>query len=368
MSSDSATEQLSQNIIHLNQLITKFNNTLNLDAETRDLGIDFLYDSLSLANEVFIEKSSIGSPSFVDWISPTRKVAGDNPWTRYQSTMLKGDSTYEIQGNIGNIIYMGVQVYSLRNGRNIALPEKNVSTPNINTDAKGNFRLSIGPDPSNDIKIDTNDYMLIIREYYANGEMRNKKPAQYQIIQKSGDFDTPFIPSPAIRVAKANAFFTSLVTSTLDLTGQMGTDKNQSVDVNPNPDLVHALFPTTDNTYDGFYIHLNDDNEVLQLTGKIPSDLIYASVTYYNPYYVTADYIKHKTYLTKDEIKPNQDGSYTIYIAKKNLQGVKNVMTTAGYSDGVIAIRYLGQEAKGVEIDFDTQLIKVDEIPAEDLN
>ncbi|EKP0297844.1 DUF1214 domain-containing protein [Aeromonas veronii] len=354
---------IAYSIISLNQKIIDFDNSLNLDNSIREQGVDFLYDSLSLANEVFIEKASIGSPSFVDWITTSRKTAGDNPWTRYRSTMIKGESSYVLEGKIGDTLYLGIQVYTLRDGKNVALPEKNVSTDNIKVGDNGTFRIEIGPRAAaNGITTDANDYMLIVREYYANGAVRKNAPAELMIKQTDGDFDTPFIASSSDRITRASAFLTSLVESSLDLTSQMSKSKNTSAEVNPRPDLVQALFPTTDNRYDGFYIQLEND-KAIKLTGKIPANLKYASITYYNPYYATVDYEKHKTYITKDELELNADGSYEVYITKFDIKDKKNLITTQGYNEGVISIRYLGKE----ELDFETKVIDVNDIPNKDI-
>ncbi|MCX0450265.1 hypothetical protein OD809_22190, partial [Aeromonas veronii] len=212
---------IAHSIISLNQKIINFDNSLNLDNSIREQGVDFLYDSLSLANEVFIDKASIGSPSFVDWITTSRKTAGDNPWTRYRSTMIKGESSYVLEGKFGDTLYLGIQVYTLRDGRNVALPEKNVSTDNIKVGDNGTFRIEIGPTAAeNGITTDANDYMLIVREYYANGAVRKNAPAELMIKQTDGDFDTPFIASSSERITRASAFLTSLVESSLDLTSR----------------------------------------------------------------------------------------------------------------------------------------------------
>lgn len=354
---------IAYSIICLNQKVLDFDNSLNLDNTIREQGVDFLYDSLSLASEVFIEKASIGSPSFVDWITASRKTAGDNPWTRYRSTMIKGESSYVLEGKVGDTLYFGIQVYTLRDGKNVALPEKNVSTDNIKLGDNGSFRIEIGPKAAaNGITTDTNDYMLIVREYYANGSVRKNAPAELMIKQTDGDFDTPFIASSSERITRASAFFSSLVESSLDLTFQMSKSKNTSTEVNPNTELVQALFPTTDNSYDGFYVQLEDD-KAIKLTGIIPNNLKYASITYYNPYYATVDYENNKTYITKDELKLNADGSYEVYITKFDIKDKKNLITTQGYNEGIISIRYLGKE----EIDFEIKIININEIPNKDI-
>lgn len=353
-------DEMARSLIQLNNKVVEFDNQLNLEPSIRDQGIDFVYDSLSLAQEVFIDKGSVGQPIFVDWITATRKTAGDNPWTRYRSTMIKGNSHYQLQGQVGKALYVGIQVYSLRNGRNVALPEKNISTDKLALDKQGRFTLDIGPNISGrGIKTDADDYMLIVREYYADGKIREADPAQLSIRQIDGDFNTPFITDSAERINRASAFFTSLVESSLDLTLQMSQNKNNSAEISPKPDLVQALFPTSDNRYDGFYIQLNDDNQAIKITGKIPKQLKYASITYYNPYYATVDYDKNKSYITKDELTLNKDGSYEVYITKNRIMGKKNLITTQGYRDGVISIRYLGEQ----EPEFDISLVDVDRIP-----
>ncbi len=352
-------DDIGSEIVRLNNEINNFNELLNLDKETREQGGDFLYDSLSLAIDVFIDKASIGTPEFVDWITLSRKTAGDNPWTRYRSTMIKSDASYLIEGTRGQALYIGIQVYTQNNGFNQALREKNLSLDQVNFEQDEKFSIKIGADAdSNGIKIGEGDYMLIVREYYSNGQIRQISPAQYTIKQLSGDTETPFIPSLSDRVKKANTFFSSLVESSLELTRQMAENKNSSAEINVKPELVQALYPTTDNKYDGFYMQLSN-NKALKLTGKIPIDVKYSSITFYNPYYVTTDYNKYKSYIVGDELEIKKDGSYEVYISSQYNKGKKNLIFTGGMTEGVVSIRYLGN----AEPDFEIEIIDIEDIP-----
>ncbi|MCX0443549.1 hypothetical protein OD807_09685, partial [Aeromonas veronii] len=55
--------------------------------------------------------------------------------------------------------------------------------------------------------------------------------------------------------------------------------------------------------------------------------------------------------------------SYEVYITKFDIKDKKNLIITQGYNEGVISVRYLGKE----EIEFETKVIDVNDIPNKDI-
>ncbi|WCF12982.1 hypothetical protein N4G58_02430 [Edwardsiella piscicida] len=160
--------------------VDRFNQRMQLgqpyDAATQQ----FLHSAASLSSAIFLRQAAEATPYFVNWMSGTRKVAGDNPWTTYNSALFDSRSDYVISGNVGAADYVGFQVYAMRDGRNVARAQQNRSTKDMPIDRQGNFSLRLTPTtppPGQEAIVTTpDDYMVIVREYYHSGQQRCSAP------------------------------------------------------------------------------------------------------------------------------------------------------------------------------------------------
>ncbi|WP_035602711.1 DUF1214 domain-containing protein [Edwardsiella tarda] len=324
-----------------------FNQRMGLAAPYAAASQQFLRSAASLSSAIFLRQAADSHPYFVNWMSGTRKVAGDNPWTTYHSTLFDSRNDYLITGNLGAAEYVGFQVYGMRDGRNIALAQQNRSSNTMQIDCRGNFTLRLSPKPltgeGDSITTTPEDYMLIVREYYRNGQQKLRNPARYRIQRLSGEAQPP-IPDARQRVALADAFYRSLVLSSLDIAEKMALVRNSNQEVEVDRRLSDALYPTTDNRYNGVYVTLPDDDSVIRISGTLPRDATYISVVFYTPYYITPDYRNARTYLTGQEIVQQADGHYQINLTRQP-RDLPNNLTSAGYDQGIVAIRYLGSQS-----------------------
>ncbi|ACY84242.1 hypothetical protein ETAE_1401 [Edwardsiella piscicida] len=336
--------------------VDRFNQRMQLgqpyDAATQQ----FLHSAASLSSAIFLRQAAEATPYFVNWMSGTRKVAGDNPWTTYNSALFDSRSDYVISGNVGAADYVGFQVYAMRDGRNVARAQQNRSTKDMPIDRQGNFSLRLTPTtppPGQEAIVTTpDDYMVIVREYYHSGQQKVQRPARYRIRRLTGHPAPPIADAPH-RSALAASFYRSLVLSSLDLSAKMSRVRNSSQEVEVDRSLSDALYPTTDNRYDGFYAALPHDDSVIRISGTLPRDATYISVVFYTPYYITPDYRVAKTYLTGQEIVRQADGRYQIHLSRQP-RDLSNNLTSAGYDQGIVVIRYLGSQQYP---EFDVQLL-----------
>ncbi|ELV7526625.1 DUF1214 domain-containing protein [Edwardsiella ictaluri] len=342
------------------QRVDLFNQRMQLGQPYAAATQQFLHSAASLSSAIFLRQAAEATPYFVDWMNGTRKVAGDNPWTTYNSALFDSRSDYVISGNVGAADYVGFQVYAMRDGRNIARTQQNRSTQDMQIDPQGNFSLRLTPTaplPGQDTIVTTpDDYMVIVREYYHSGQQKAQRPARYQIRRLTGH-PVPPIADAAQRGALAASFYRSLVLSSLDISARMSRVRNSSQEVEVDRSLSDALYPTTDNRYDGFYVSLPHDDSVIRISGTLPRDATYISVVFYTPYYITPDYRMAKTYLTGQEIVRQADGSYQIHLSRQP-RGLSNNLTSAGYDQGMVVIRYLGSQQYP---EFDVQLLPHDD-------
>ena len=128
------------------------------------------------------------------------------------------------------------------------------------------------------------------------------------------------------------------------------TLRNAGVNAYPPPDApVHqprytgALFPTLDNVYDGFYLSLQP-GQALRLHGKPPTARFWSFV-FYDRWFNTPDFARHRCYLTGSDVVLDADGSYEVILGPDD-PGHPNWIETAGLTEGMFAIRCLLPEQR----------------------
>ena len=109
------------------------------------------------------------------------------------------------------------------------------------------------------------------------------------------------------------------------------------------PKYGDALFPTLDNTYEGFFVDLAPDEAIL-LRGRLPRAR-YTSLVFYDRWWATPDYPRVRCYLTDRDLVLNADGSYDAVIAAAD-PGAPNWIDTGGLTQGIFASRFLLTEEK----------------------
>ena len=86
------------------------------DERERAEGYRHLLRILSIADEMLLEKGDTARPRFTRWMSPYRKILGDNPHTHYDAAMIDPSLTYRITGRRGAATYLGICVYGTAPG------------------------------------------------------------------------------------------------------------------------------------------------------------------------------------------------------------------------------------------------------------
>jgi hypothetical protein len=148
--------------------------------------------------------------------------------------------------------------------------------------------------------------------------------------------------SAAQRTTAATEFFRDEILSTTAVTDTL---RDAGVNAYPPADApVHrprytgALFPTLDNVYDGFFVDLAP-GEALRLIGQVPVAR-YVSFVFYDRWFNSPDFPKHRCYRTLEELVTNDDGTYELILGPDD-PGHANWIDTGGLLQGIFAIRCL---------------------------
>jgi hypothetical protein len=289
-------------------------------------------------------------------MSPTRKFAGDNPYTIYTQAPVDSNFVYKLSGKMGNAMYFGIQVYGYANGFN--LPTANLGLPNIvlNSDKTFEVYLSLVKPANavNWVKLANRDHAFLVRQYF--GERNQIVPAELKI-ERVDNNSYPGLPYLK-RLEKANAMLNDYILGTIDVCSILA---NNALNQYPSKDAQvrtpkygGALYPTRDNRYEGCWVSLKE-GEALHLHGYLPENTMYASYVFYDRWYNTPDYRKINCFRTKDEIVLNADGSFDLYVSPEKVNH-PNWINTGGLYEGSYSSRYMmSEETRFPEI----QVVKV---------
>jgi hypothetical protein len=329
-----------------------------MPALERGRATDFLVAAFGLAVEMWYEKGDPAEPAWTEWMHPWRKLAGDNPGTVYLSAPVSPRHQYRIRGPIAGAHYVGVQLYHQVGGFNA--PSANISSAELAAGPDGRFELVLGGDKPagapNWLPLGADDSIAMVRVY-------SYEPWTHWDVSIERVDDAPAEPLPAEeRLAKATSYFEAEVLSSMELTGLIqagGTNAYGPPDATyRQPKYGDALFPTLDNTYEGFFVDLQPDEAIL-LHGRLPR-ATYTSLVFYDRWWATPDYPRVHCYLTDRDLVLNADGSYDAVIAASD-PGVPNWIDTAGLTQGVFASRFLLAEEKLLP---EASVVKIAELPA----
>ncbi|MFL0109012.1 hypothetical protein [Tenacibaculum maritimum] len=328
--------------------------------------MNFFVNTLSLAKDLLYQNNSTTAPKFTNWITLERKVAGDNPSTNYYSAFISNKHTYKIKGNKGKALYIGIQVYGKEDGFNY--PSGNISSREITIEANGDYEIILSKEnlfkDTNWLPIQEEDYIVIIREYYDNYQLRLSDLKTMPYIENTSSVNSKETNTKN-EGTKSNfsSFVTSLVANSIDLTNSLSKFPNSTdAKIILNPKNAAALFPSKNIFYEGVYLSLQND-EIAKVTVQNQPKCDYFSWTFYSPYYTTPNYLITKTQLTKEDVKIDEKGNYFFYIAKQSLN-IPNAIETGNYNSGVLSFRFLKSDKKFAieKLSYDIQIQKIQEI------
>jgi hypothetical protein len=332
-------QNISSNFKELSGLVDSI--SAGMTAIEKERAAFFLASAYSLVMESYVEKGDPAEPALTVWMSPTRKFAGDNPYTIYTQAPVDSNFVYKLSGKMGNAMYFGIQVYGYANGFN--LPTANLGLTNIVLNSDKTFEVylsSVKPENAvNWVKLANRDHAFLVRQYFDD---RNQVvPAELKI-ERIDNNSSPGLPYLK-RLEKANAMLKDYILGTIDVCSILA---NNALNQYPSKDAQvrtpkygGALYPTKDNRYEGCWVSLKE-GKALHLHGFLPENTLYASYVFYDRWYNTPDYRKINCFRTKDEIVLNADGSFDLYVSPEKVDH-PNWINTGGLYEGSYSSRYL---------------------------
>ena len=322
----------------------------------------FLTGTYSLVMESYVEKGNPIDPDLTVWMTKYRKFAGDNPYTIYTQAPVNVKCMYKLSGKIGNEIYLGLQLYSQKQGFN--LPSANIGLNDIKFKKDGSFEIYISekrPENAlNWVPLVDGDHSFLIRQYF---RARNDiQPALFKIERIGSKTEVKNVPFASYfdRLKNARKMLIDYIAGTIMINDILRQNSFNAY-AEPGAQILQpkyggSMYPTKDNKYNGFWVSLKP-GEAIHLHGKPPKAL-YASYVFYDRWYQTPDYRNVNSFRTADELVLNPDGTYDIYISPETINH-PNWINTGGLYEGSYSSRYMLSE----DTEFPTvEIIKIKDI------
>jgi len=276
-------------------------------------------------------------PKFMLLADEYQKLLGDNVDSVYYFTQLKGDHEYLIKGKRYDSCYISFTVYS--GEPNGELPDRVSLSINhrdivFETDGSFEIKLTANPNGKNEFKLDAKAASMFTREYFFDKFNSRESELHIENLTPNESVGPMSDEELALRIHKMKTFF------------------EQTTWIAPLPvefplneflppfefDAEQGGWGTIDNIYCFGRFRL-EDNEYLKITFRSPEST-YWGMQIWNFLMQSTDFKNHKVWINKANIKPNNDGSFTIYLSHRPMEK-DNWVSTGGYKEAIMFFRWL---------------------------
>jgi len=304
-------------------------------------GYRHLAHLLSYGFELYLESDPL-RPAFVPLARPTQKILGDNTDSIYCFTQARGDQRYRIWGNIGGACYLSFCAYAGEpDGSWSDSLAVNINHTHMDFDDDGSFEIFVGPsepDAPNHFEMGARTVCIISREYYFD---RDEDRLAEIHIENMAKVEAPGPATDTDLAARLEAV-ANFVCQTAAVIPPPGSDEPNALGDPFGFEPDGMGWGTPDNIYAMGSFQLEDD-EVMVIEGRSPR-CCYWGVQTWNHYLQSFDARYHQVSRNSKQITLNADGSWTIYVSKRD-PGLGNWVGTAGHGEGLVFCRWLLAEA-----------------------
>jgi hypothetical protein len=309
-------------------------------------------------------------PLFHRWLSPTKKLLGDNPDAMYYGAVADPAGSYLIRGNVHGACYTS---FSVEAGANEGkLSQGVVSTLNdgefdVADDGSYEIIASAEPQPNNWLKLEPNGGTITTRHYWEWENSPQLDPT-FHVPLTIEPLENPG-PEPPMDDAALAAGIRRVINfvrgATIDFpvfddalmpewvsripNKFSGTKEGES-----NADIGYAA---VDNDYRQTVYDLDQD-QALVMRGRFPR-CRFANVVLWNHRLQTPPYRFRRVAINRRQVTYESDGSFKIVVAHRD-PGVPNWLDAAGLKSGMIFWRFLLPEEEVAHIEAD--LVAVDQV------
>ncbi len=291
-------------------------------------------------------------PVFTPYVTPARKLLGDNPDALYFFAPVREGRRYRIRGNLAGATFTSftVEAGSAEGGAASASTAA-VDDTNITADPDGNYSITVSADKpaSGDwLPLGTGAGQITTRHYF---ESRNCIVNQYgfQMPITIEALDAPPLSGPlndsgiAARIAAVERFVRGMMQ--MSLAGGAGKGPRPPwFSLTPNSFTAPGQWQS-ESGYGNLHAHycaapfVLRPGEALVIEGELPQ-CRFANVMLWNRFMQTLDYTRRQISLNRSQMHFLPDGRYRVVVAGSD-PGVPGWLDTEGRVSGLVYWRFL---------------------------
>lgn len=311
-----------------------------LDHQAQVDGYQHLFHLLRSSVDFFLFNDPL-RPKLMRLADEYHKLIGDNVDSVYFFTQLQADQEYIVRGKRFNSCYLSFSIYGGEpNGELPEIVNQNINHNDIEFNDDGSFEIKLtrNPEGKNQFKLDDNSVSMFTREYFFDPNTAIE--SELEII----NVNAPEITGPlsddelSLRINRMKTFFDQTT-----WIAPLPVNFPENDFLPPFPfEADQGGWGTVDNIYCFGKFNL-EENQYLKIHFTSP-DCCYWGIQTWNFLMQSTDFKNFKVGVNKGNSKPNEDGSYTVFLSHKEM-GVDNWISTAGYKEAIIFCRWLLSES-----------------------
>jgi len=290
-------------------------------------------------------------PLFQRWITPTKKLLGDNPDALYYGAVVDPAGTYRIRGNVHGACYTSFAVEA--GAMEGHLSKGVVATLNdteFDIAADGSYEIVASPDeqPRNWLRLEPGAGSITTRHYWEWTRNAAADPAFHVPLWIEPAVDPGPAPpmddaAVAAGIRRVIHFVRGLTLDFPDLPPEVmpawvSNEVNRFDNSAYDESNMEIGYAAVDNAYLQTRFELGPE-EALVMRGRFPR-CRFANVVIWNPRLQTPPFRFRNVSLNRNQIVYESDGSFEIAIAHRD-PGVPNWIDAAGLPTGMVFWRFL---------------------------
>lgn len=287
-------------------------------------------------------------PAFVRFVTPEKKLLGDNPDAIYYTTPVSAEYEYRIRGNLADATYTSFSVETRSTEGGSGGVGAALNDTEFEADANGDFEIiaSATKKPGNWLPLPKDAVSISTRHYYEReksvaADRLHHVPLMIENVSKVPPRPAPTDASVAAGLRRADAFLKGVVvppTQPDETPRWVSTTPNQLPQPIRDDAQTDIGFAAKDNVYSMCPFVLKPD-QALVIEGRYP-ECRFANVVLWNRFLQTLDYQTRQVSLNRKQTQLEPDGSYRIVIAATD-PGVPNWIDNEGRFVGTVFWRFL---------------------------
>lgn len=290
-------------------------------------------------------------PLFHRWLSPTKKLLGDNPDAVYYGAIVDPAGTYRIHGNVHGACYTSFSVETGAQDGHLSkgvIATLNDTEFDIGPDGSYELIASAEPQAKNWLRLEPGAGSITTRHYWewdrsVAADPTFHVPLWIEPVEDPGPAPPMDDSAVAAGVQRVINFIRGATIDFPDLPPEvMPSWVSNEVNAFDNSDYDESNteigYAAVDNAYLQTRYEIEPD-QALVMRGRTPR-CRFANVVIWNHRLQTPPYRHRRVSLNRNQITYDQDGQFTIVIAHRD-PGVPNWIDAAGLRTGMVFWRFL---------------------------